>query len=228
MLLQLWTQILVNSLRDVWHQFLGFLPNLIGAFVVFFIGLLVATGLEKLAERVVYYLKIDTLLKKAGVEPYFKRMRVRLNTGHFVGRVVFWFLVIAFLLASADILGFSSLSIFLNSVLAYIPQVFIAALILVATLYVAHFLRGLVLASVLSTGHKSAAKAVSMIAWWGVIVFGFLTALTQLGVVLDIITTLVTGFIAMLALAGGLAFGLGGRDTAARLLRRMEDSMTGE
>lgn len=222
--IEAWTEAIVGSLGGLWSQLLGFLPELIGAFVIFFVGLIVATGLEKLAERIIFYLKIDVVLRKAGLEEFFKRIRVRLNSGHFVGRIVFWFITISFLLAASDVLRFSAFSGFLREVLSYIPNVFIAALILIATLYVAHFLRGLTRASVLSTGtHAHAARVVGAIAWWGVTVFGFLAALIQLEVAREVITALVYALLAMFAIAGGLAFGLGGRDFASRLLKRVED-----
>lgn len=227
MVIGTWVDLIVQSLQELWLQLIGFLPSLIGAFVVFLVGLIVATGLEKLVERIVFYLKIDTLLKKAGVESYVHRMHLRLNTGYFFGRIVFWFIALAFLLAASDILSFSALSGFLRQVLVYIPNVFIAALILLASLYVAHFLRGLVRASVLSTGtHAHAAKTLSSTVWWVVVIFGLLAALTQLRVAEVIINTLITGVIAMLALAGGIAFGLGGRDFAGRLLEKAEDTMS--
>jgi hypothetical protein len=227
-ILEQWINTLASSLQDLWAQLLGFLPALLGAFIVFFIGLIVATGLEKLVERIIYYLKIDMILRKAGIEEYMKRIRVRLNSGHFVGRIVFWFIVVAFLLAASDILGFFALSEFLKQILNYIPNVLIAAFILIASLYVAHFLRGVIRASVWGTGiHAHAARTVSAIAWWGVIIFGFLAALTQLRVAEQIVVTLVTGLIAMIALAGGLAFGLGGREIASRWLAKMEDTIAG-
>ena len=81
----------------------------------------------------------------------------------------------------------------------------------------ANFLKNLVVTSVLST-KMHAAHFLGLLAWWSVIVFGFFAALIQIGVAQEIILTLVTGLIAMLALAGGLAFGLGGKDAASRYL----------
>lgn len=225
MVIQDWVDVLVVSLQNLWLTVVGFLPALLGAVIVFIIGLIVAFGLEKLVERVIYYLRIDVLLRKVGLETYLRRAKLDLNTGHFFGKVVYWFMVLAFLLASSDILGFSSLSMFLRDVLNYIPHVVIAALILLAAFVVANFLRGLVRASVLSA-ELHAAKTLSTIAWWGVILFGFLAAIQELGVAVMIVNTLVTGFIAMLAIAGGLAFGLGGRDHADQFIGKIRDEIS--
>lgn len=220
MTFQEWLDVINQSLQNLWLQLLSFLPELLGAAIVLIVGLIVAAGLEKIAERVVHYLKLDSLLRKLGVEVYFHRANIELNSGYFLGKLVYWFMAIVFVLAASDILGFASLSVFLGEVLLYIPQVIVAFLILAAAVIVAGFLKKLAAASVLSA-KLHAAKFVGSLAWWAVIIFGLLTAISQLGVATDIINTLITGVIVMVALAGGLAFGLGGKDEAALLLKRL-------
>lgn len=215
---------LARALQDLWAQVIGFLPNLVGAIIILIIGAIVATGLEKLVERIIYYLKLDALLRQLGVETYLERGNVKLNAGHFFGQIVYWFFMLVFFLAASDILHFTALSGFIKDVLNYIPNVIVAALILLAALVVAHFLRGLIRTSIMGARLHSA-KTLGAIAWWGVVIFGFLTALTQLGVAVQIINTLITGLVAMLALAGGLAFGLGGKDHASQWLSRLRDEL---
>jgi hypothetical protein len=222
MLVQSWTDVLVSSLQNLWVQVLGWLPSLVGALVVFVVGLIVAAGLGSLVEKVVTALKIDNLLRKLGMEEYTRRANIELNSGYFLGRVVYWFLVLAFLLAASDILGFAALSVFLRDVLLYVPNLVVAVLILVATFVVAHILSGLVRASAMSARLR-AAKFLGAATWWAVVVFGGLTSLSQLGVATALINTVITGLVAMLALAGGLAFGLGGKDYAAHLVKKLEE-----
>lgn len=226
MLIQSWTDVIVSSLQNLWTQVLAWLPSLIGAALVFVVGLVVAAGLGSLVERVVAAMKLDALLRKLGVEEYTKRANMELNSGHFLGQLVYWFMLLAFLLAASDILGFFALSSFLRDVLLYIPNVVIAVLIMLAALLVANLAKGLVKASVMSA-RLHAAKFLGSAAWWTVMVFGGLAALVQLGIAVSIINTLITGFIAMLALAGGLAFGLGGRDYAAHLVGKLQKEMEG-
>lgn len=226
MLIQSWTDVLVSSLQNLWIVVLGFLPSLIGALVIFIVGLIVAAGLGSLVEKVVAALKLDALLRKLGLEEYTRRANMELNSGHFVGRIVYWFLVLAFLLAASDILGFYALSSFLRDVLLYVPNLVIAVLIMVAAFVAANILQGLVRASVMAA-KLHAAKFLGGGVWWVVMVFGGLAALFQLGVATSIINTLITGLIAMLALAGGLAFGLGGKDYAAHLMKRLQDELDG-
>lgn len=219
-----WVNITGDSLRGLWGEVLGFLPALIGALIIFIIGLIIASLLEKVAERVIFYLKIDSIMRKAEMQDYLERANIKLNVGGFIGKLVYWFIVVAFLLAASDILRFTAFSEFLNQVLAFIPSVLIAVLIMLAAMVVANFLRQLVTASI--AGAKlNYAKGLGTMTWWVVIVFGFLTALPQIGISTAIIQTLVMGLIAMLALAGGLAFGLGGREHASRFLTRWSEEL---
>ena len=219
-----WVNLTGDSLRGLWGEVLNFLPALIGAIIIFIIGLIIASLLEKVVERLIFYLKIDNVMRKAEVEGYLERANVRLNVGTFIGKLVYWFIVVAFLLAASDILNFTAFSDFLKQVLNFIPSVIIAVLIMLAALVVANFLRQLVTASVASA-KLNYAKGLGALTWWVVVVFGLLTALPQIGINSAIIQTLVMGLIAMLALAGGLAFGLGGRGHAARFLSHWSEEM---
>ncbi len=222
MVIQSWTEIVIGSLQNLWLGMVEVMPSILGAIVVFIVGLIVASGLGALTQKFIELLKLDDLLSRIGVDTYFKRAGLRLNVGRFLGQIVHWFLIIAFILASSDILGFTSLSGFLKDILIYIPNIVIAVLIMLAAVVLGNFLRGLVRASVMSA-RLHAAKFLGALTWWSVVVFGFLAALTQLGIAVNIINTLVTGVIAMLALAGGLAFGMGGREYASHLIEKFRD-----
>ena len=226
MVVQSWTDVVAVSLQNLWYGFVNFVPGLVGALVVLIIGIIVAAGLGLLVEKVFEALKLDSFLEKLGLKPYFDRAGLRLKVSYFLGRLVYWFIVIAFLLAASDSLGLYALSGFLANVLNYLPNVIAAVLIMLVAVVVAAFLRRTVVASVM--GAKLAAPHfLGALAWWTVVIFGFLTALSQLNIGSAIIQTLVTGFIAMLALAGGLAFGLGGKDYAHHLLDKLKDRTEG-
>lgn len=227
MLIQTWTDVLVSSLQNLWFQVASWMPSLIGSMLVFIVGLIVASGLSSLVERVFGAVKFDSLLRKMGVEEYTKRADIELNSGHFAGQLVYWFIALAFMLAASDILGFAALSMFIQGVLLYLPNVAIAVLIMIAALVVANLAMHLVRSSVMSAKLHSV-RFLGSAAWWVIMIFGGLTALLQLGIAVSIINTLVTGFIAMMALAGGLAFGLGGKDYAAHLLSKIQNELEGK
>jgi hypothetical protein len=222
MAVQSWSDVIVSSLQNLWLGFANFVPNLIGALIVFIIGLIVAAGLGTLVEKIFEAVRLDAFLAKLGLGKYFERAGLRLRGAYFLGRLVYWFIVVAFLLAASDSLGLYALSGFLKDVLAYLPNVVAAVLIMLAAVVVGNFLKKLVTASVLGA-KLHAAHFLGTLTWWSVVVFGLLTALVQLGIASSIINSIVTGFIAMLALAGGLAFGLGGRDYANYLIGKLRD-----
>jgi len=217
-----WTDVVVGSLQNLWFGVANYLPNIIGAFVVLVVGLIVAAGLGALVEKILEGIRLDMILEKVGLKPIFERAGIKLRAAYFFGKLVYWFVIVAFLLAVADSLQLYALSQFLTSILNYLPNVIAAVLIMLAALVLAHFLRKLVTASVMSAKLHSG-PFLGTVTWWAIVVFGFLTALTQLNIASAIIQTIVTGFIAMLALAGGLAFGLGGKDYANHLLNKLKD-----
>lgn len=217
-----WSNTLVSSFQRAWEVVVRFLPTFIAALIVLIVGLLVASVLRALFEKLVSSLKVDAALRKLGFDNFVSRAGYQLNSGKFVGALVYWFVVVVVVLAVSDILGLWGLSTFLNEVLMYFPNVIVAVLILLAALVVANFLRGLVRASVASA-RLHASKFLGALTWWAVVIFGFLAALLQLGVAGSLIQTIVTGFIAMVALAGGIAFGLGGRDYAAHLINKLRE-----
>ncbi len=226
MVTQSWTDVIVSSLQNLWWGVAAFIPNLIGALIVLVIGLIVAALLGSVVEKVFDAIKLDAFLAKLGLGHYVERAGMHLRGARFLGRLVYWFLVTAFLLAVSDILKLFALSDFLRQVLFYIPNVAIAVLVMLAAVVVANFGKKLVMASVMSA-KLHAAHFLGSLAWWAIVIFGFFTALSELNIAPSIINAIVTGFIAMLALAGGLAFGLGGREYAAHLVGKLKDHTEG-
>lgn len=220
MILTTWADVVANSLANLWLGIAAFLPNLFGALVILLLGLIIAAALGTVVEKILEALKIDRVLGSAGIDTHVTRAGLRLRAAYLGGQIVRWFFIIVFALAATDMLRLYALTAFLRDVLGYVPNVIIAALILVATLAIANILSRIVAAST-SAARLAGAGVLSTITWWAIVMFGIFAALLQLDVATAIIQTLVTGVIAMLALAGGLAFGLGGRDYAAHLLEKL-------
>ena len=223
MLIQSWTDVIVASFQNAWATIINFIPALVGALIILIVGLLVATGLRTLFDRIIGLLRIDSLLGKLGLRPIVERAGFQLNSGKFIGALIYWFFVVVTVLAASDVLGLWGLSGFLTEVLTYLPNIIVAILIMLAALVVANFLRGLVKASVLGAKLHSS-KFLGTLTWWVVVIFGLLAALIQLGIATQLIQTVIIGIIAMFALAGGIAFGLGGRDYASHLIERFRDN----
>lgn len=210
-----------RSLEDLYVRFINFLPDFLVAVIVLVIGWIVASAVAKLIRSVLNSAKIDEVGDKLGLDQLSARTGVKMSISATMAWLVKWFILIAIFLAAADILELDQISDFLNQVLLYIPNVVAAAAILLVGSLVARFLSRLVRHSVQAAGLASADLLGSM-TQWAVMIFTVLATLDQLKVASAFVQTLFTGFIAMLAIAGGLAFGLGGREHASKVLDKIE------
>jgi len=225
MFVQTWVDVISFSLQNLWQGFILFLPTFLGALIIFFVGLIIAAGLGKIVEKLIDALKLDRLLEQLGLNKILERADVRLHSGRFVGVLVQWFFIIITLLAVSDILNLVAFSDFLKQVLLYVPNIVVAVLIMLAGVVVAAFSSKLVRASVLAAKLHSA-HFLGALTKWSILIFALLAALSQLGVAGALVNTLIMGFVAMLAIAGGLAFGLGGKDVAAAWLEEIREEIS--
>jgi len=131
MVLQTWTEVTINAFQTLWESFIVFLPSLLGALIVFFVGWAIAVGLQKLVTQILRALRIDPILEKVGTHRFFERAGIKMDFSGWIGTFVKWFLIIVFLLAATDILKLQEVSVFLRSVLAYIPNVVVAIVVLI-------------------------------------------------------------------------------------------------
>jgi hypothetical protein len=219
MFIQNWGEVFTQSLQSVWYGVAGFVPNLVVAIIIFAIGWVLAALVERLVESILRSVKLDALLRSAGMEEVVKRAGHTLNSGWFVGMLCKWFVIVVFLMASFDVLGLDQVNQFLRQVVNYLPQVIVAVLVLLIAAVVAKAMQKLVVASA-KAGHLHVAELAGRVTKWSIWIFAVLTALYTLGVAPGIIQTLITAIFAGGALAFGLAFGLGGRSLAEKLLDR--------
>ena len=211
------SDIVRNSLMTLWGGVALFLPQFIAAVVVFLVGWLIAELLGKLAYHIVKILHVDNALSKVGFRQAWEKSGFRLNTPILFYELVKWFFVVVFLMAATNILGLIQVSEFLRTVVFYLPNVIVAAIILLIGILVAKFSEGLVRASVKAAGLMSG-NFLGALTKWAVFVFSLLIALAQLKVADDIIKIVITGLIAASALAMGLSFGLGGVKHAEQMI----------
>ncbi len=221
-----WGDVFNASLQNLWWGFVQFAPRLIIAIVFFVIGWILGSLVAKAIEQVFSSLKIDSLFKAIGAEGFFQKAGMRLNSGYFVGQLVRWFLIIVFLLPSLNLVGLTEVSSFLtNSVLGFLPQVVIAAFVLIIAAVVSEGLQKAVVATAKSMSLRSA-HMFGVVAKYAVWIFAIIIALGKLGLG-DYMSILFSGIVAMLALAGALAFGLGAKDHAARFLSKISEESHG-
>lgn len=225
MYINTWGEVFSASLQGLWLGFIQFVPNLIFAIIVFIIGWAIGTLVSKAIAQVFGALKVDKLFQSMGAEEYLSRAGYKLNVGHFIGEIVKWFVVLVFLMTSFEILGLTRVTDFLKEVvLGYLPQVIVAALILVAATIISSAVSRLV-SGAARASNISSANMLGAIAHYAIWIFAIIIALSELGIAPVFMQTLFSGIIALLAIAGGLAFGLGGKEHASRALDSLTEKM---
>lgn len=226
MVLQTWVDVLRYSFASLWTGIIMFLPKLVVALVILFIGWAVGAAISKAISHFMKMIKFDEALKKAGFEDMAKKAGLELNSGHFLGGLVKYFIVVVFLIASFDVLGLNEVTSFLKGVVVdYLPNVIVAALVLLVGGVVGDVISRIVSASAKGAG-LSSAGFVSTVSKWAVWVFAILVALSQMGIAGAFIQTLFTGFVVAVSLALGLSFGLGGQEAAARTIEKVRQNIS--
>jgi hypothetical protein len=214
----------IQSAQSLLSGVSDMLPKIIAALFFIILGLVFGLALGRVVSQIAQAVKADEWLTKAGVDKYLARAGYKLNSAAFLGWLAKLFVVIIFLQAAFEILGLSQVNVFLSQALIYIPQVIVAAIILFVASITSDILSGMVVGTSKAIGSHVAQLlgTVTRVAIW---MFAIIMTLSQLGIATQYMYTLFAGFVAMLALAGGLAFGLGGKDAAASLIKNIQEEM---
>ena len=226
MFIQTWGGVFGDSLLNLWYGFMNFIPSFLGAVILFIVGWVVASVIGKAIAQVISALKVDKVFESAGANTVLSRAGLSLNVGGFIGGIVKWFIVVVFLIASLEIMGLTYVNDFLReSVLVYLPKVIVASLVLLIATVISDTVKKIVIASAKAANVRSA-NMLGSITRYAIWAFAFIVALSELGIAATFMQILFMGLIAMLALAGGLAFGLGGKDAAGRAIDRISNDMS--
>ncbi|MCH7598017.1 hypothetical protein IID27_03215 [Patescibacteria group bacterium] len=212
------SEVVTNSLINLWNSVIGFAPELIGAFVILILGIIIAPIIGGIAKKLVKLTKIDTLSEKSGLSNTFENLGLHFTFSDVIGKLVKWFFLIAFLIAAMDVLNWASVTDFLKEIMLYIPNVIVAIIILAVGLIAGQFVKKAVITGLKTTGSIKNPELLGNIARWSLVVFATLAALLQLGIAERLIEILFAGVVITLA----LAFGLGGKEKAARFLDRFD------
>jgi hypothetical protein len=219
---QNWGDSIFLALTNALNMFLTAIPLVIGAIVILAIGWILAS----IAARVV-----STALAKAGVDRLYAQHGSSVYGGaarsakpsSIAGEVVKWVIRLVFLIAAANTLGLTQVSLLLNQIILWIPNLIVAAVVLLVAPILGRFLRGLIQSGAGEMGFTNG-PLLGRIAEIAVIAFAVVIAINQVGIAANLVDTLFIGVVGALALAFGLAFGLGGRDVAAQLTQRWYES----
>lgn len=201
----------------------GYVPMLIAGFLVLFIGVVIASLLKDLALVVFRYFRLEKWLQAAGIA---KSKEVGVWP-IILSELIRWIVIFIFLMSAVEVWGIPKVADVLNQLISFLPNVVLAVVIAWIGLVASQLTYKIIHHSLRSVG-TTEARILAVLAKYAIIFFTAVIILTQLGIAADIIKILFTGIVAMLALAGGLAFGLGGREEAQNLLRMLRERIQKE
>ncbi len=210
-----------NYFSNLYPLILDAFLRVVGALIIFLVGWFVALIVKLAVEFILGKVRLEEWFKKANLHQYFKDFSWEERLDKVIAEVLFWLVFLVFLMTAFDILGLQVVNNFIYRIVNYLPSAVAGGLILFAGFLFGELARK-VIVGVLHGLEKRNAQPVASFVKWSIVVFSFLAALNQWGIAADIINILVMGLVFFLALAGGLAFGLGGQETAREVLENLK------
>ena len=211
-----WTAGLITGLTAGMARFFGAIPNIIGALVLLIIGWVIAGIVGGLVARVARAIRVDMVSDRIGVNSFLRESGTKLKASDMIGEVVKWVVRLVFVEMAAEQLGMPQVSQIINQILGFIPNIVVAVVILGVGAFLGQLLSGVVRGAA-SEARLGNPALLARLTNGAVMAFAIIAALNELSVAPVVVDTLYIGLVAAVALALGLAFGLGGRDTAAKL-----------
>jgi len=221
-----WYGITSDALAKFWASFLGFIPNLIIAIIIFIIGWIIAAIIGKIISQILLRLNFNRLFEKASWREALEKAEIKVNPAEFIGAICKWVLVIVVLLITVEILGLTQFAVLLNKLIGWIPNLIVAIFIFIVAVIVADLLDKVIIASTKRIGVENVGL-LGMVIRWAIYIFAALAILMQLQIeVADLTAEILKIIIAGIMLTFALAFGLGGRDTAAKIIEDLRKKIT--
>lgn len=214
--------VFVASLTSFWTQLAAFVPQLLAALVLLFLGWILANIVRSAVGKILDTLKFDELGKKTGIEAFMRQGNIDLTLSRLIANLVYWIILLVVIVTVANSLGLTTVAELFNKVVFYLPNIIVAVLVLVFGVLVARFINRLVFAYLNNMG-VDGALTLSTLAEYSVIIFVVFVALEQLQIGTHLLISAFQIGFGAIGLAFALAFGLGGREWAAGVIKRLTE-----
>jgi hypothetical protein len=211
---------LYDRFEEGLYQLANFLPRLAAALGILMVGIAIAKMVERGTDIALHRIGFDRWMREGGVTEALERAGTTLDPSSVVAKLVFWAMILLVIVMSASVLGIPAVNVLFGELLAYIPSVITAVVVLVLGILLGEFVKDLVLAS---AGSIPGSVNLGRAAKGAVILLAVFMALEQLDIAQDIVLVFFIAVVGAAALATGLAFGLGGREVAAEITRGWYD-----
>jgi len=214
--------IFLDSLNQFWLQLIYFVPRLLAVIVILFAGWLVAKLARFAVKRLLDLTHFDKFAQKSGLESFLNQGDVHLSLSGIISQVIYWLVIILFIITGANILGLTEVAQLLKELASYLPHIIVAIVVLIFGTLLARFVNRLVFAWLHSVKFEGALM-VSTSAEYGVQILALFIALEQLGIGMQLLHSLFVIVFGALFLALAIAFGLGGKEWAAKKIAELEN-----
>jgi len=208
-----------TALNEIMLSVVGFVPTLLGALLVFIVGMLLADWLKSATIKLINITKLNDMITNPAIKDFLKNAETSQKIEEVIGEIVRWVILILFFMASINILGLTTVSVFLNTVFGYLPNLFASVFILLIGVVLAGILEKVVKGS-LGSIDISLSRFMGKFVSYTVMIISALAALSQMGIAQSFIDVIFTGFVATLAIAFGLGLGLGSKDIIKEILEQ--------
>ena len=215
-----WDSLIFEPIREMLTKILGYLPTLLGALIILIVGWLVAKTIRGLVSRLLKVARFDQLADKAGVSEILSKGGFKTSTRDVLSGLVYWLVIIMVLVLVVNALGLPQASDVLESLFGYIPNVIAALFVLVVGMFLANFVCGIVQTAA-GNANLPRPEMFAGASRWAIILFAGTISLRELGIARPLVTSTFNIVLGGVCLALALAFGLGGKDAAARYLEEL-------
>jgi hypothetical protein len=218
--------VFVASLTSFWTQLAAYVPQLLAALLLLFVGWIFASLIRTGVVKLLDVLKFDDLSQKTGIDAFLKQGNINSSLSRIIASLIYWLFILVMIVMVSNSLGLHAVAELFNRIVLYLPNIIVAILVLVFGVLMARFINRLIFAYLNNMGVEGA-LTISTIAEYAVIVFVVFVALEQLEIGTQLLTAAFQIGFGAIALALALAFGLGGREWAAGIIKRMSEKKNG-
>jgi len=215
-----WQTVIVDPTKEMLTSIANFIPTLIGALIILIVGWVVAKIIKGIISRLLKLIRFDAVAEKAGVPRILSKGAIKLTASQMISGLAYWLVMIMVLVMVVNALGLTVASQLLEGLLAYIPKVIAAIFVLVLGMFLGNIVSGIVRTAA-SNANLPKPEMLGNMSQWAIVIFAVIISLRQLGIAPLLVTTTFNILFGGICLALALAFGIGGRDIAAKYLEEL-------
>ncbi|UCC94741.1 MAG: hypothetical protein JSW40_07985 [Candidatus Omnitrophota bacterium] len=217
-----WNTLVAEPVKEMLTRIAGFIPTLVGVLIILVVGWIIAKMVRGAVIRLLKMIRFNAIAEKAGISKILSRGEIRITASQLLGALAYWLVMIMVLAMVVNLMGLTVASQLLGGLLAYIPKVIAGLFVLILGLFLGNLVSGIVHTAA-SNADLPSPEMLSNLSKWAIVIFAMTISLKQLGIAPLLVSTTFNIFFAGVCLALALAFGLGGREMAARYLEELRE-----